>query len=77
LPTLAAVNLACRRGKRRVFSGVNFRLGAGQTTWLRGRNGRGKTSLQRLASGLSVPWSFVPSNSLRNVGQSRLFIRNS
>jgi heme exporter protein A len=66
LPTLAAVDLACRRGNRRLFSGVNFQVGAGQATWLRGRNGRGKTSLLRLAAGLSVPesgritWGGVP-----------------
>jgi heme exporter protein A len=65
-PTLAAVDLACRRGNRRLFAGVNFQLGAGQALWLRGRNGRGKTSLLRLAAGLSVPesgqitWGGVP-----------------
>jgi heme exporter protein A len=65
-PTLAAVDLACRRGNRRLFAGVNFHLGAGQAMWLRGRNGRGKTSLLRLAAGLSVPesgritWDGVP-----------------
>ena len=57
LPTLAVVDLACRRGNRRLFSGVSFSVGAGQATWLRGRNGRGKTSLLRLAAGLSVPES--------------------
>ena len=56
-PTLAAVDLACRRGNRRLFAGVNFHLGAGQAMWLRGRNGRGKTSLLRLAAGLAVPES--------------------
>jgi heme exporter protein A len=66
LPTLAAVDLACRRGNRRLFSGVNFRIDGAQATWLRGRNGRGKTSLLRLAAGLSVPesgritWGGVP-----------------
>jgi heme exporter protein A len=57
LPTLAAVDLACRRGNRRLFGGVNFTVDAGQATWLRGRNGRGKTSLLRLAAGLSAPES--------------------
>ena len=66
LPTLAAVDLACRRGNRRLFSGVNFHVDAGHATWLRGRNGRGKTSLLRLAAGLAVPesgritWGGVP-----------------
>jgi heme exporter protein A len=66
LPTLAAANLACRRGNRLLFTGVNFSVDAGHATWLRGRNGRGKTSLLRLAAGLSVPesgsvsWGGVP-----------------
>jgi heme exporter protein A len=65
-PTLAAVDLVCRRGNRRLFAGVNFQVGGGQAMWLRGRNGRGKTSLLRLAAGLAVPesgritWGGVP-----------------
>jgi heme exporter protein A len=55
LPTLSFVDLACRRGNRVLFKGVNLQLRAGQAVWLRGRNGRGKTSLLRLAAGLSVP----------------------
>ena len=55
LPTLAALDLACRRGNRLLFRGVTFSAGAGTATWLRGRNGRGKTSLLRLAAGLAVP----------------------
>lgn len=57
LPTLTFVDLACRRGNRRLFAGVNFSVGAGRAVWLRGRNGRGKTSLLRLAAGLSEPES--------------------
>ncbi|MDP1693829.1 MAG: cytochrome c biogenesis heme-transporting ATPase CcmA [Burkholderiaceae bacterium] len=66
LPTLVAQDLACRRGNRLLFKGVNFSVGAGQAVWLRGRNGRGKTSLLRLAAGLSSPesgsirWGDVP-----------------
>ena len=66
LPTLAAEDLACRRGNRLLFKGVSFSVGAGQAVWLRGRNGRGKTSLLRLAAGLSNPesgsisWGGVP-----------------
>jgi heme exporter protein A len=40
-----------------LFRGVNLAVRAGEATWLRGRNGRGKTSLLRLAAGLSVPES--------------------
>lgn len=55
LPTLSLVDLACRRGNRLLFRGVNLEVGAGRAVWLRGRNGRGKTSLLRLACGLAVP----------------------
>lgn len=57
LPTLTITDLACRRGNRVLFRGVNFAVHAGAATWLRGRNGRGKTSLLRLAAGLAVPES--------------------
>ena len=66
LPALVAADLACRRGNRVLFRGVNFSLEAGRAIWLRGRNGRGKTSLLRLAAGLAVPeagsisWGGVP-----------------
>lgn len=57
LDTLAFVDLVCRRGDRVLFKGVNLELRPGQAVWLRGRNGRGKTSLLRLAAGLAVPES--------------------
>ena len=66
LPTLAAVDLACRRGDRILFTGLQFEVRAGQVVWLRGANGRGKTSLLRLLAGLSTPeaghvaWGGVP-----------------
>lgn len=52
---MAAVDLACRRGNRLLFKGVNLTVAARQAVWLRGRNGRGKTSLLRLAAGLAIP----------------------
>lgn len=55
LPTLAAVDLACRRGDRILFKGLQFEVKPGQVVWLRGANGRGKTSLLRLLAGLSTP----------------------
>ena len=55
MPTLSFVDLACRRGNRVLFRGVNLQVRARHAVWLRGRNGRGKTSLLRLAAGLSVP----------------------
>lgn len=57
LDTLACIDLACRRGNRLLFKGVSLEVRAGQAVWLRGRNGRGKTSLLRLAAGLAVPES--------------------
>ncbi|HUG22312.1 heme ABC exporter ATP-binding protein CcmA [Piscinibacter sp.] len=54
-PHLTARGLACRRGSRLLFHGLAFDVGAGQVVWVRGRNGSGKTSLLRLAAGLSSP----------------------
>ncbi len=52
---LSALALACRRGDRILFSGLNFDIAPGQITWVRGSNGRGKTSLLRLVAGLASP----------------------
>jgi heme exporter protein A len=54
-PRLAADDLSCRRGTRLLFKGLSFAVEPGQIVWLRGQNGRGKTSLLRLAAGLSTP----------------------
>jgi heme exporter protein A len=50
---LAARGLACRRGGRLLFRGLDLRLARGSMTWLRGTNGSGKTSLLRILAGLS------------------------
>ena len=55
LPSLRLVNVACRRGDRLLFAGLDETLAAGELLWLRGGNGRGKTSLLRLVAGLSAP----------------------
>src|SRR3990167_2269517 len=52
---LAARSLACRRGRRMLFRGLELQLEAGSVTWLRGTNGSGKTSLLRILAGLSQP----------------------
>lgn len=52
---LCARALACRRGRRLLFRGLDLRLESGSITWLRGRNGSGKTSLLRILAGLSAP----------------------
>ena len=55
LPSLLLVDVACRRGVRILFSGLNETLAPGELLWLRGGNGRGKTSLLRLVAGLAAP----------------------
>lgn len=52
---LAALGLACRRGRRMLFKGLDLQLAPGSITWLRGTNGSGKTSLMRILAGLSQP----------------------
>ena len=52
---LSAVALGGQRGERPLFRGLDLTLRPGQIVWLRGRNGRGKTSLLRLLAGLSTP----------------------
>lgn len=52
---LAARGLACRRGRRLLFRGLDLSLAPGSVIWLRGTNGSGKTSLMRILAGLSQP----------------------
>ena len=72
LPSLRLVDVACRRGERLLFSGLTETLSPGELLWLRGGNGRGKTSLLRLVAGLATPehgqilWGDVPTR--RNPG---------
>ena len=47
-------NLSCSKGDKQLFSGVSFTLQPGQWLHLEGDNGVGKTSLLRLACGLSA-----------------------
>ncbi|HKX43202.1 MAG TPA: cytochrome c biogenesis heme-transporting ATPase CcmA, partial [Burkholderiaceae bacterium] len=47
--------LACRRGATLLFDGLDLALRPGELVWLRGRNGRGKTSLLRLVAGIAAP----------------------
>lgn len=53
-PPLAAQSRACERGSRRLFTDLAFELRAGEMLWVRGRDGRGKTSLLRLVAGLGT-----------------------
>ncbi len=54
-PLLQARGLAGRRGERLLFQGLDLVVRPGEVVWLRGRNGRGKTTLLRLLCGLSTP----------------------
>ena len=47
--------MECRRGDRRLFSGLDFALDAGTLLHVRGRNGSGKTTLLRTHCGLFTP----------------------
>ncbi|MFC5498244.1 cytochrome c biogenesis heme-transporting ATPase CcmA [Caenimonas terrae] len=52
---LCGIRLACVRGERPLFSGVDLAVERGQWLHVRGANGAGKTSLLRLLAGLSPP----------------------
>ncbi len=54
---LEAHDLAARRGAARLFSGLGFRVAAGEALVVTGANGRGKTTLLRMLAGLTAPES--------------------
>ena len=54
---LRTLSLAGQRGDRALFETLDLSLAPGTVTWLRGRNGRGKTSLLRVLAGLAAPLS--------------------
>jgi heme exporter protein A len=49
---LSGSDLACQRGGREVFTGVNFSVASGEALTIVGRNGAGKSSLLRMVVGL-------------------------
>lgn len=52
---LEAQNLAAQRGFARLFTGLSFRVDAGEALQVTGANGTGKTTLLRMLAGLSAP----------------------
>jgi len=52
---ISGKGLACERGGRLVFTGLDFTATGGRMLVLRGPNGAGKTSLLRLIAGLAEP----------------------
>ena len=52
---LEIIDLACIRGDRRLFSGLNFSLDSGSLLYVKGHNGSGKTTLLRSICGLFLP----------------------
>jgi heme exporter protein A len=55
--SLTAEKLACTRGDRRVFVGLDFHVAGGEALVVEGANGVGKTSLLRLIAGFLSPAS--------------------
>ena len=54
-PVLSVHDLACARGDRLLFKGMDFSVRAGELLLVQGGNGQGKTSLLRLLTGLARP----------------------
>ena len=83
LPSLRLVDVACRRGDRMLFSGLNETVAHGELLWLRGGNGRGKTSLLRLVAGLAAPergqilWGDAPTRRSERFASELVYIAHA
>jgi len=82
-PVLTAHALGCRRGDRLLFEGFELEIHPGQVIWVRGANGRGKTSLLRLLAGLASPeqgeirWNRTPDQAAMNASRRLVYIGHS
>ncbi|HET7864003.1 MAG TPA: cytochrome c biogenesis heme-transporting ATPase CcmA [Burkholderiaceae bacterium] len=82
-PVLTAHALGCRRGDRLLFAGFELEIHPGQVIWVRGANGRGKTSLLRLLAGLASPeqgeikWTGTPNTAAAHPAQRLVYIGHS
>lgn len=54
-PVLEMIDVYKELGHRTVLNGVKLELAPGTVTWLAGANGTGKTTLVKVAAGLSAP----------------------
>ena len=55
--SIAATDLACRRGDRVLFHSLSLELQAGEALQIAGANGIGKSSLMRILAGLMPPYA--------------------
>lgn len=69
--SLQACQLACMRGGRSLFEGLDFSLAAGDALRVRGANGSGKSSLLRILCGLAFPAAGEVRWQGRNIGRVR------
>ncbi|QQC44198.1 ABC transporter ATP-binding protein [Schaalia meyeri] len=73
-PSIHTVELACKRGTRTIWEGLNLRFFPGRITAITGGNGVGKTSLGTIFAGLSRPSKgsvFVGGKKLRGARRRR------
>ena len=77
---LSARDLAVQRGGRDLVAGIELDLHAGELVWLRGANGRGKTTLLRVLAGLApaeggeLHWRGEPVARSERFARERLYL---